>query len=202
MLATIAAHPFLRRLLSLVLLAAGWLYPQPLWGASGDLDCQFGVGGTIVHDLGSIEAAFDAQLQSDGKIVTLGSSGGALRLSRFLPDGDLDPTFEGSGSTVHTFSGLGTVPSVAVDSLDRILVTGAITVDPGGTDDQEVFVARFTADGAVDTTFGGGDGWNSFDFTAATADAGTEGGGGDRRRQPGSAHRRWFRRRQRPHLQP
>jgi uncharacterized delta-60 repeat protein len=154
----------------------GLLAPHSLLAAGGDLDCTFGLSGTILHDLGSIEAAHDAQLQSDGKIVTIGSAAGAIRLSRFLDDGSLDPTFGSGGTIVHVFAGLGGAETLAVDSLDRIVVGGTVSVPVGASSDQEVFVARFTTDGAVDTAFGGGDGWTSFDFTSATANAGTEGG--------------------------
>ena len=169
----LAARPLVRSLL-LAAAVAGLLSPRPLAADAGDLDCTFGAGGVAVHDLGSIEAAFDAQLQSDDKIVTLGSAPGSLRLSRFLPDGGLDPAFGSGGTIVHPFSGLGFARTLAIDSLDRIVVGGGITVSDGGPSDQEAFVARFTADGALDTTFDG-DGWTSFDFTAATATVGTEG---------------------------
>ena len=164
-------RPIARSLYGLALILAILATPRPLLAAAGDLDCAFGLSGVITHDLGSIVAALDAQLQSDGKIVTLGSSAGAIRLSRFFEDGALDATFGSGGTIVHPFAGLGSAFSLAVDSLDRIVIAGDIS--PAG--DQEVFVARFTSDGAVDTTFGGGDGWTSFDFTAATANAGTEG---------------------------
>ena len=145
-------------------------------GAAGDLDPTFGTAGIVKVNFaaGSTtgESAFEARLQSDGKIVTVGVStaGNVLRLSRFLASGSLDSTFGPGGSVLHTFAGLVNAGSLAIDSAGRLVVAGSITV----AGDQEVFVARFTTTGAVDTTFGGGDGWMSFDSTTGTASAGTE----------------------------
>ncbi|MEM9593375.1 MAG: Ig-like domain repeat protein, partial [Acidobacteriota bacterium] len=163
-----------RRTIVLAVSTLVFLTPRLLPAAAGDLDCSFGTGGTIIHDLGSIESALDGQLQSDGKIVTFGSASGAIRLTRFLPSGELDTTFGSGGTVVHAIAGLGSGGSLAVDSQDRLLVGSGITVSAGASTDQEVFVARFTSDGALDPAFGGGDGWTSFDFTPETAEEGTE----------------------------
>ncbi|MEM9557851.1 MAG: Ig-like domain repeat protein [Acidobacteriota bacterium] len=171
---SIAPHSITRSFFVPALFLTILLTAQPLFAAPGDLDCSFGNGGTIIHDLGSIEAALDARRQSDGKIVTLGSAPGALRLTRFLEDGTLDSTFGESGTMVHLFAGLGGASSLAVDSMDRIVVGGAITVPDGADSDQEAFVVRFTANGMIDPAFGGGAGWTSFDYTTATASGGTE----------------------------
>ena len=144
---------------------------EALHAAAGDLDCRFATGGIQVLDFGSVNTFLDAGLQSDGKIVTVGFSGDSIRLSRFLADGSLDPTFGTSGTVAHAFTDLSFAGALAIDSLDRIVVAGRVTV----SGDSEVFVSRFTAAGAVDASFGGGDGWTSFDFTPETADAGTEG---------------------------
>ena len=147
--------------------------PATVFAAAGDLDCTFGTGGIVNLDLGSAEAARDAALQGGDRIVTLGSASGAIRLSRFLPGGDLDPSFGSGGTVSHAFTGLTFSGGLAIDGLDRIVVSGSISV----ASDSEVFVARFTPDGAVDTSFGGGDGWVSFDWTPATAGTGIDNGG-------------------------
>lgn len=151
-------------------LLAALLAPGALYAAAGDLDCSFGTGGIASFDLGTAEDAYDAALQSDGAIVTAASEGGSLRLTRVLPNGLLDADFGSAGSVLHAFSGLGFAGEVAIDSADRIVVAGRITV----AGDSEAFVARFTGEGAIDSSFGGGDGWISFDLSAATASAGTD----------------------------
>jgi uncharacterized delta-60 repeat protein/uncharacterized repeat protein (TIGR01451 family) len=145
------------------------LLPMLAQGAAGDLDCSFGTGGIVTHDLVNGEGAFDAALQPDGKIVFVGSPGGGVRLTRLLPGGDLDPTFGNNGTIVHPFVGLQSAWRVDLDSQGRIVVGGRMA-----NPDTDAFVARFTATGAIDTAFGGGDGWHSFDFTPATSGVGTD----------------------------
>ncbi len=143
----------------------------PLYAhASGALDCSFGVAGIINRDFGAVEAAREVRLQSDGRIVTIGSLSGQIRLTRFLAAGALDSSFAGGGSVLHTFAGSGEFMSMSIDSLGRIVVAGSID-----NPDIDVFVARFTSVGAIDTSFGGGDGWLSFDFDPATSGAGRDG---------------------------
>jgi uncharacterized delta-60 repeat protein/uncharacterized repeat protein (TIGR01451 family) len=139
-------------------------------GAAGALDCSFGTAGVVNRDFGSIEAAREVRLQSDGRIVTVGSAPGQIRLTRFLATGALDSAFAGGGSIVHAFAGSGEYMWMNIDGLGRIVVAG--TVD---NPDIDVFVARFTSAGAIDTSFGGGDGWLSFDFDPATSGAGRDG---------------------------
>jgi uncharacterized delta-60 repeat protein/uncharacterized repeat protein (TIGR01451 family) len=144
-------------------------------GSPGALDCSFGNAGAANLDLVSNEAAYDIARQSDGKLVTVNGSGGNVRLTRFSPGGTRDLTFgTGDGSVLHAFAGLSYVGDIEVDSQGRIVVAG-ITTQAG---DSEVFVARFTGAGEIDLSFGGGDGWLSFDFDPATATSGTEFVGG------------------------
>ena len=164
-------RPISHRLRSLGVALCCMCMPPALFAAAGDLDCRFGLGGTVVQDFGLNDAVYDAQLTSDGRIVTIGSISGVIRLSRFLPNGQLDATFGSNGSVVHNLDGLEFAQSLAIDSLDRIVVSGRVSL----AGDEEVFAARFTSDGAFDTAFGDGDGWTSFDFTAGTANAGSEG---------------------------
>ncbi len=138
--------------------------------APGDLDCGFGSGGTLNLNLASVEAARDVGLQSDGRIVTMGSLSGQIRLTRFLANGTLDTSFAGSGTVLHAFAGSNEFMAMRLDSQDRIVVTGSID-----NPDSDVFVSRFTASGAVDTSFGGGDGWLSFDFDTLTNGVGRDG---------------------------
>ena len=173
-----------------VLLGSMLVLAAPTFGA-GELDCSFdGDGRKVQSFTGGLEQAYDLEILADGSIVTLGSDAdsspsGGVRFSRFLATGALDTTFGGGTGTVLT-----TIPGVTFgdfafvsstlrftrDSAGRYLVVGSAIL---GTD-REVFVGRFTTAGALDTTFGGGDGWTSFDWAAVTDgsavanDAGTE----------------------------
>jgi|CXWL01.1.fsa_nt_gi uncharacterized delta-60 repeat protein len=153
--------------------------------AAGELDCTFDGDGRKVQSLssGTTDQANDIEVLADGSIVTLtsesdSSPAGNLRFSRFLANGSLDPSFGGGTGTVLVtipgvaFGDFAFVPSgvqFARDSLGRYVVVGSIVV--GGLD-REVFVGRFTSAGALDATFGGGDGWTSFDWSPATNGSG------------------------------
>lgn len=149
------------------------LAPASLLAAAGDLDCTFGTGGTVSEDVGSIVAAYDAGLQSSGKIVTVSSSSvaEALRLTRFNANGTLDTSFGSSGTITHSYTGLEYAGVMAIDSSDKIVVAGRIVV----SGIEEVFVARYKADGSVDTTFNT-TGWTHFKFDSSATSSSLEGG--------------------------
>jgi uncharacterized delta-60 repeat protein len=68
----------------------------------GSLDQSFGNGGKVVMvNQGDLEAVV---LQSDGKLIALGTSNNAFKLLRFDESGTLDPTF-GTGGVVTTIFG-------------------------------------------------------------------------------------------------
>src|SRR5262250_1090157 len=85
-----------------------WLaIAAPVWAAGGDLDPLFGTGGIVTTTIGSQGAeAQDLVIQSDGRIVVVGSDGVQttdtdVTLARYLSDGTLDTSF-GSGGIVIT----------------------------------------------------------------------------------------------------
>src|SRR6266536_3291285 len=91
----------------LVLVAlAGAFIAAALPGAAvagpGALDPSFGTGGQVTTDFGGFDSAQAVAVQSDGKIVAAGSTGGGdFALARYNGDGSLDSTF-GSGGKVTT----------------------------------------------------------------------------------------------------
>ena len=105
--------------------------------------------------------------QSTGKIVTVGLNDfdpyntnndfADLVLGRFTTAGAVDTTFGNAGTRI-THVGMAMTPLAAtVQTDDKILVVGR-TLTPGASGFQRVIV-RFTADGALDATFGGGSGF-------------------------------------------
>lgn len=146
--------------------------------ADGALDRGFGEDGVVRIPLGPDDAfgsATAVAVQPDGKIVI----GGTLRflcdlddpacaeivdavLVRVSPDGSLDASFGAAG--VVTFDAYGARTAIApgglvVEPAGTILVGGDSGFVTGG-DSQFVddvrygFIARFTANGALDTSFG------------------------------------------------
>lgn len=126
--------------------------------ADGSLDAAFGTGGRVKTSIGGIDAGASVKIQGDGKIVVAGYTfdGGAqpnFALVRYLADGSLDAMF-GSGGTVTTPVGSGAdqATSVALQADGKIVAAG-FAIDGGSND---FALARYLADGSLDTTFGAG----------------------------------------------
>ena len=97
-----------------------------------------------------------AAIDSHGRIIIAGSSpptvgGSNFRVMRFLPNGDLDPSFAGDGGTDVDFGLDDYATAVAVDANDNVIVVGQVGISPTDTD---FGVARLRgSDGTPDTTF-------------------------------------------------
>lgn len=123
----------------------------------GSLDPAFGAGGRARVLTGDFdEVAWDVVVDPDGKIVACGSrlQSAEFGLTRLLPDGTPDVTF-GDGGTALTGSVTGPAVACTRQPDGRYLVAGHNNGN-GGTPGQAPAVARFLADGALDTTFGAG----------------------------------------------
>jgi uncharacterized delta-60 repeat protein len=149
--------------------------------ASGSLDSTFDGDGTrtIAFDLGTsnIDFAHSVALQPDGRIVV---AGGAERLPgppswsfglvRLNLDGSRDASFGADGIVAVPFGrASGPAADMVVQPDGRILIAG--TIDQGGGN-YDFVVARTTAEGQSDPTFGAGTGRViiPFDFGANNAD--------------------------------
>lgn len=141
-------------------LAALWcaLPGGALSGKPGDLDPAFGAGGKATLAFGGGNDSAEAVVvQGDGRIVSAGRthSGGGFdfALARHLPDGTLDTTFGAAGKAVDDFAGENdAIRGAALQADGKIVVAGVL--GSGGQDDFGV--ARYSADGVLDTSFGGG----------------------------------------------
>lgn len=131
------------------------------FNADGSLDTTFGGGDGIVtaslsgtHDYGD-----SLLVQSDGTIIVAGTASyytgnladiGILRLDT---DGNvLSATV--TDVAAHDFS----VSSATTDGAGNILVTGQVGVVEDSTMHERIVLARYTSAGAINTSFGGGDG--------------------------------------------
>jgi uncharacterized delta-60 repeat protein len=130
----------------------------PAWAADGDLDTSFGTGGKVTTPIGSgNDEAWSVVLQSDGKIIAAGySHNGAnndFAVARYNADGSLDTSF-GTGGKVTTPIGSenDTAYSVVLQSDGKIVAVGN---SHNGTN-FDFAVARYNADGSLDTSFGTG----------------------------------------------
>ncbi len=135
----------------------------------GSLDTSFSSDGKATVDFSGVAGAdsgYGLALQADGKLVQTGSSlmGATLdfSLTRYNTDGSLDTGF-GTGGKVITAIGssFDIAQSVVIQSDGKIVVGGYST---NGTN-NDFAVVRYTSAGALDTSFGGGDGITTVDFT-------------------------------------
>ena len=135
--------------------------------ANGTPDPTFGTGGIITTDInsGSEDYGRAMALQPDGKIVVAGSSGDDFAVVRYTANGALDTSF-GTGGIITTDITSGSEDygrAMALQPDGKIVVAGFSW--SGG--DADVAVVRYTANGALDTSFDG-DGIVTTDIGAGT----------------------------------
>jgi uncharacterized delta-60 repeat protein len=130
------------------------------FNADGSLDTSFGTAGRTTTDFfGSLDKAFALAVQSDGKLVVVGqardgSTNYKWALARYTAEGALDTSF-GTGGKITTDMGHNDDAAWAL----QILSNGQIVVaGRGGTASTgyDFGLARYNADGSLDTSFGGG----------------------------------------------
>jgi uncharacterized delta-60 repeat protein len=126
--------------------------------SSGILDTTFGNKGTVNTQLGTYDIVYAEVIQpADGKIIAAGASEQAgsqwdFAMARYNVNGSLDTSF-GSGGIVLTNLGGGNntaIDGIALQPNGQILVAGGT-----GTGTGEFTVARYNANGTLDTSFGG-----------------------------------------------
>lgn len=128
--------------------------------ASGDLDGSFNATGTLIHNgFPNNAPAYDLVTQPDGKMVIVTSnspvaSNGAnpgMIVIRFNPDGTPDSTFGSLGNGRVALSGGGALNAIALQPDGKIVVAGR---DRSNAGDANFLLARFDANGSLDSTFG------------------------------------------------
>lgn len=136
------AQPFVRRLL-----------------ANGTPDSTFG-DSSVQDSLFSYDSrgtVFDLALQPDGRILAAGvtpwGSQSAMFVARMHPNGALDRDFAGTGVRTFRLGDTDSLFSVAVQPDGRILLAGVTRINGFG---GLLVVARLTASGVFDSTFGAG----------------------------------------------
>lgn len=101
----------------------------------------------------------NAIAQQSGKILVGGSTQAATpapALQRYA-NGVLDAAFGSGGSAPSLGIGSGAIQAILIQPDGKILVAG------GGGAAGDLFVGRFTAEGQIDSSFGGGDGLATLD---------------------------------------
>jgi uncharacterized delta-60 repeat protein len=148
---------------SAVLANSGEDFAVARYDADGTLDTSFGAGGKVTTTFGatSSDGAEAVVLQRDGKIVAGGHGSFGCRcesdfaLARYTADGTLDPSF-GSSGKVTTTIGLNRFAfanTLALQADGKIVLAGEII---NGGFELDFALARYTADGSLDQSFGSG----------------------------------------------
>jgi uncharacterized delta-60 repeat protein len=132
--------------------------PSPSLAVPGQLDAAFGVGGQRTTDLGgTYDRGYATAVQPDGRILAAGvtNSRGTYDfvVTRYLANGSLDPSFGDGGVAITDFGGSWDwAYALALQKDGSIVIAGAS--DRGGS--RGFALARYTAAGRLDPTFGHG----------------------------------------------
>ncbi|HEY7986383.1 MAG TPA: cadherin-like domain-containing protein, partial [Methylophilaceae bacterium] len=140
--------------------ATGYDFAIIRYNVDGSVDNSFNSNGKVFTDFGSLtDSANAVVVQPDGKILVAGTAGGtastaaSFAVARYNSDGSLDSTFDGNGKATTNFTSVlgSAASSVALQADGKVVVAGsAQNVGTG----EDFAVARFNADGSLDSTFG------------------------------------------------
>lgn len=115
----------------------------------GALDQTFAQTGQVTTDFGGEDNGLAVALQTDGKILVVGSSGNNdddFALARYNSDGTLDATFHQTGKVTSNLGGNDYGYALTLQSDGKILVAGSSSTD--------FALARYNSDGGLDANFG------------------------------------------------
>lgn len=144
---------------SKIVVAGGGIVSR--YNTDGSIDESFGIFGSA----GAVGSLSAVAVQRDGKVVAAGTFSdqpsvtreGKMIVLRYNPDGTVDETFGTRGGAIAKFSSAGASTAagfaLAIESNGDILVGGKAI---RGSSPSEFALARFTAVGALDSSFGNG----------------------------------------------
>ncbi|QEH39100.1 hypothetical protein OJF2_77120 [Aquisphaera giovannonii] len=127
---------------------------------NGTLDATFGKGGKVTSVSSRSAALVPAGTANAGKIVVAGTSstkktGSDFTLTRYNANGSVDASFGTRGVVTTDLGGYDVTEAVAVQPDGKIVVAGEST-NTARTLADGFGLARYNADGTLDTSFGSG----------------------------------------------
>ncbi len=123
------------------------------YNADGSLDNSFGSNGIVTTSIDSIDISNGLSIQTDGKIVIVGTSfqniNPAFTILRYNTDGSLDNSFDGDGIVTTQIDSL-SVPNSVFTITDQKIIVAGYTNNGNETD---FALARYNNNGSLDSTF-------------------------------------------------
>jgi uncharacterized delta-60 repeat protein len=140
--------------------AATQVFAVLRFNVDGTLDSGFGTGGFVTTDflLGLGSVGDNVLLLPDGRIIVAGTARDSqgiyyFALARYNPDGTLDSAFGNGGKVTTSFpGGKAATPWVAHQADGKIVAAGYFQAAGSGV--LAIALARYNADGSLDTNFG------------------------------------------------
>ncbi|HXJ64339.1 MAG TPA: hypothetical protein VNN79_11345 [Actinomycetota bacterium] len=121
--------------------------------SNGTLDTTFSNDGFQLLRVGASSTGEDVAVQSDGKIIAVGTSDDEFLIVRRLANGDPDHGFSGDGSDRTGFAEDAQARTVAIDPTNGRIVVGGILEHSGISHDFAF--AAYTRTGDLDHSFSG-----------------------------------------------
>jgi uncharacterized delta-60 repeat protein len=143
------------------------------YNSDGTLDTSFSGDGCVVTDFAADSAGQSVKIQADGKILVGGFSNGDFAMVRYHVDGTLDTSFSGDGKLTTDFGGYDGINSIAIQADGKIVAVG-VSGDGEVMTTGDVALARYNADGTLDTGAPVGDITPPTVVTFSPADGATE----------------------------
>lgn len=98
------------------------------YNIDGDLDTTFGVNGIVITSINMNDTNYQTSLQSDGKILCIGSSNNNFLMVRYNSNGTLDNSFNTIGYVLTDFfGGMDVGYSLIIESDGSIVLGGGAT---------------------------------------------------------------------------
>ncbi len=120
--------------------------------AQNNLDLAFGSGGKVTTDISGVDFGNGLALQPDGKLIVAGAANAStspdFAVVRYDGNGSLDASFGSGGKVVTGFGGSDAAFAVALQPDGKIVAAGGSSLN--------FALARYNADGSLDSTFGSG----------------------------------------------
>ncbi len=115
------------------------------YNPNGTLDSTFNTNGYVITPFPGLDVAHAVALQSDGKIIAVGQSSADFSVFRYNSNGSLDTSFDTDGIVTTNIAGTDIAHDVIIQPDGKIIAAGE-----GASD---FALARYNADGSLDSTF-------------------------------------------------